>query len=130
MSIPELAAVIENRFRAEPRKPFPHDEIDVLNLRCATEEIVTDLDTFHSVIDGYADSARALTVCGPEKLLKVKRDMARSFFEVFPRNKSCQDLITEKDTPVLYARMRVAEELRRDLLLLVDGLLREDGAAL
>jgi hypothetical protein len=124
MSIPELATLIEHRFRAERRNPFPHDEVEMLIRRhCTTEQIVVDLDIFHSAIDGYADSARALAVLDEEKLLKARRDVSRPFFEVFPRNKPCQELITEKDTPRLYGRMRVAEDLRRELLSLLDSLL-------
>jgi hypothetical protein len=124
MSIPELATLIEHRFRAQRRNPFPYDEVETLIRRhCTTEQIVVDLDIFHSAIDGYADSARALAVSDEEKLLKARRDLSRSFFDIFPRNKPCQDLITENDTPRLFARMRVAEDLRRELLSMLDRLL-------
>jgi hypothetical protein len=87
------------------------------------KRIVVDLEIFLSTIAGHADSARALLVCDNKKLLKAGRDVSRSFFEVFPRNKSCQELITEESTPDLHAKLRLAEELRGDLLVLLDRIL-------
>jgi hypothetical protein len=124
MTALELATRIEHRFRSRPSKPFPYNDVELLiRSHRAAKTIVVDLDIFFSAIAGYADSARALSVCDNKKLLKARRDVSRSFFELFPSNKPCQESITEESTPDLHAELRLAEELRGDLLLLLDRVL-------
>ena len=124
MTTRELATRIEHCSRWRPSKKFPYDDVAFLvRSHPAAKKIIVDLDIFLSTIAGYADSARALSVCDNKKLLKARRDVARSFFEVFPRNKPCQELITEDSTPELHTQLRLAEELRADLLVLLDRVL-------
>jgi hypothetical protein len=124
VSVPQLAAEIENRFWGQRRrKPTDDDVSRIINSGYATEEFFVHLTCFCEAIDGYAGSARALGGVSREKLLKVRESLSRSFFEVYPQHESCRGHIAEASTPFLYERLCNVEDDRRDLQRLVEAVL-------
>lgn len=123
-STSQLAAKIQAQYWAELKPDdFLKDVKKVFDSGCVTERFFADLLFFTEAIDGYASSARACAAVETEKLLKMRRDVAKPFFERYPQYVSYRNFITELETPRLYRQLQKVENYRRDLLSLVESLL-------
>jgi YxiJ-like protein len=119
-----LAEEIERCYEERFKNKFPYDDCYKLQRENPSigTGLIPDLDSYLSFIAGYSSSATTLVHRPVEELRKAISRLKRSFFEVNPRYKSLERLITLRDTAVLYTELQVANALRRDLLVLMEPL--------
>ena len=115
---------IETLYLSSFRGPFPYDDCRWLAERVHVKEsvLIPDLDWFFGTVAGYASSASRLTHRTPKDLRDAKQLMSKGFYDYFPKYAEYRDLICTENTPALYDRMRIAEELRVQLLQLLENI--------
>jgi hypothetical protein len=80
------------------------------------EDLIPELDMYFSNIAGYSSSASRLGERPASVLRKARKTLALNFFETYPSCERYSGLITSEKTPKLYEQMRIAEQLRLELL--------------
>lgn len=129
MSESDLARNIEAQFRSECEHPFPLD--DVLKLKSLDPQnwgcLHGLLDLYFADIAGYASKARRLDRKPREKLLEAKLFLSQPFFDKHPSLTVYREAITPESTPDLFQHLVRAERLRKELLVIIDGILARPG---
>ena|SRR5438552_1926284 len=125
MSESDLAQKIEQQFRDEFIYPFPLD--DVLKLKLVDPRnwnyLHGFLDLYFADIAGYAYQASRLDRRPKAKLLEAKEYLSKPFFEKHSSLAIYRDAITAKSAPHLFKNMETVEQLRKELLVLIDKVL-------
>ncbi len=124
---------IEGIYRAKLLTRFPYE--DIRNIRSSltdaerkrVEDINPDLDSYLSLIAGFASSATRIANRRTDQLKRALPFLNKSFFETFPDYEFLRDRITEKDAPGLYSQLEAAELLRIELAKLIRTILSRES---
>jgi hypothetical protein len=84
--------------------------------------LIADLDIFFSFIAGYSSSATGLENRTRDELVKAIPKLKRSFFEAYPQYKTLEELIARPENEALQHDLRVADQLRSALVVLMEQL--------
>jgi hypothetical protein len=101
---------------------FPYDDCRKLIQEedsYATEGLIPDLDIYFFDIFGYYSCCRKFRGYTENELRQVRIHLEKSFFNIFPEHKSLETKITESNTPDLYKKFMLNEEMRQNLLELI-----------
>ena len=80
---------------------------------------VPDLSLYLHSIWGCAESAKFAREWNAEKIALVERVSAKSFWEMHPNYRELEAQITPSNTPKLYVRLTLSEEMRRKIVQLL-----------
>src|SRR5579872_171801 len=128
MTIDEkLARQIEQEYRNDFISPFPLD--DVRKLKTIDpynwQSLHGGLDMYFAYIAGYASSALRLGRRPLPEIAEARKYLSQSFFERYDSLAPYSHGITKEATPNLHARLETVEELRKQLLVLMDNIQAE-----
>jgi hypothetical protein len=109
---------IEELYRTTFVGPFPYDDCFFLadSSGIPREDLIPELDMYFSEIAGYSSSATRLLSRSSVDLETARKTLKRGFFQRFPDLHWIQERINERDTPILFKQLKVAEELRSMLI--------------
>ena len=122
INIKSLAEEVERRYENDFKGGFPYNDcyaLQKMNPKL-TRSIIPDLDEYFGFIAGYSSSATRLNARSGEELRKAVQNLKRSFFDKHPEYNPLKDAIAE--TMTLSRKMHVADELRRNLVIIIDRL--------
>ncbi len=121
-----LAEEIKRICAEEGQSPFPS-----ANCRELMSDFPFDdhwfamyLDTYCSDIAGHCSHGKNIMQWPEEKLRLVHGQTNFNFFELHPQYANLQRLITKSDTPDLFEELKLYEQLRQQLLVLLSELIR------
>jgi hypothetical protein len=119
-----MGSQIEELYASSFRGPFPYDDCLWLanHLERPSSELIPDLDWYFGSVAGYASSATRLGKRAPEELQAAERLLSKDLFHHFPDLEVYRPFIDPEHTPRLDAQMKIVEEMRRGLLLLLRGM--------
>jgi hypothetical protein len=120
-----LAKDVEQRYATELRRPFPYKDcykLRKLQPRVA-RDLIPDLDMFFSFVAGYSSSATELNNRPAAELRAAIPKLQKSFFDTAPRYRKLRKYITPRDTPDLHKELRVTNDLRQSLVILMGRLI-------
>jgi hypothetical protein len=122
IDVKSLGEDVERRYDSYFKGKFPYDDCYALqkvnpNL---TANIIPDLDEYFSFIAGYSSSATKLSVRSKDELRDAVPKLRRSFFDKHPEYRPMEEAIARSET--LSRKMHVADELRRDLIAIMERL--------
>jgi hypothetical protein len=107
------------------KHPFPYRDCSKLQRRDTKYEgLVADLDLYLKDIAGYCTWGERLLEWSKPEIEKALKVLSRSFFERNPDYIPMESLITEENTPDLYAKLILHERIRASLLRLFSLLQR------
>jgi hypothetical protein len=123
-----LAASLEERYETCLKVPFPYKDSRKLHRQhpALGSGFIPDLDMYFSFIAGYCSSATSLAERPREEIRKAIPILRLSFFETHPEYRPLQSVITSQDYAVLHARLQAADEMRHDLLTIMESLVRKE----
>ena len=106
----DLDALQEQGFEG----PFPYADCKKLIGRNneAYEDLTADLNTYFSEIIGSSTWGRRITKWPEERMYRVRRVLDKTFFERYPEYLPLEGMITKSDTPDLYKRLILSEQMR------------------
>ena len=115
--IDELAS-----FREASHQPFPSADCDKLvkGQENVYIDFAADLNTYNMSISAPVDWGSKIVEWTTENIQRFLKYTEQAFFEKFPRYQPLAPLVTEIDTPNLYANIQLHEKIRtsvRKLLL-------------
>lgn len=113
------------RFHQETRStPFPYEGCRRLLRETpgAHEDLIPDLDLYFSNIAGYCSWGRRILKWPKEKREEAKNGLSLSFVEKYPKYTPLMVRITETSTPDLFREMMLHENIRKELLGIIDRL--------
>ena len=112
---------IEALYASSFRGPFPYDDCLWLAdcIGKPSSDLIPELDWYFSSIAGYSSSASRLANRTPEELRAAERFLTKDFFLYFPDLNCYRHLIDKENTPRLYQRLIIAEQMRQGLLVLL-----------
>jgi hypothetical protein len=112
---------IEELYAISFRGPFPYNDCFWLasHLKKPSSELIPELDWYFATVAGYASSASRLAERAPEELQAAEKLLSKDFFDYFPDLEVYRPLIEAEHTPRLNERMKIVEEMRLGLLLLL-----------
>jgi hypothetical protein len=112
-------------------RPFPY--ADCRKIKGNEDELygdlIPDLNTYFYGIASPSGAVNKLLQRPKDHLLESQSWLSKSFFERWPQYKPLEPLITESNTPDLYAELMLHEKIRTTLLKLLSQLLTEQNAA-
>jgi hypothetical protein len=121
-----LAFSIEERYSRRFKEEFPYE--DCYKLQAQHPELIRslipDLDLDLAFIAGYSSSATRLRKRTSEELRNAETELQRSFFDACPRYSMLRASIESGGFSQLSARLRLADDLRRDLIRVIRGFLQ------
>ena len=119
-----LTQKVEARYNSEFKKKFPYEDCYKLQKKSplVTGSLIPDLDGYFSFIAGYSSSATTLAGRPLDELRRALPKLKNSFFDAHPGYKPLEELITPIDTGTLYHDLRVADEMRADLVTIMERL--------
>lgn len=115
-----LAAEVQKRYENDFVGKFPYKDCYALQKAYPqqTASLIPDLDEYFSFIAGYGSSATRLSARPVDELRNAVSKLNRSFFDKHPAYGPLEGAIAQ--TATLSRRMRVADELRRDLIRIIE----------
>lgn len=118
--IQELASYDE-----ESRKPFPRADVRKITGGDVDRELdfVGDLNAYDMTISGPISWKASIVEWPRKKAEEVLEYSTKSFFEHYPQYKPLELLISEKNTPDLYADLQLHNKMRMVLRKLLTQLL-------
>ena len=130
-TLEKLAQDIEREyFDSFSSSPFPLK--DVFKLKAIDRKnwnlLHAGLDNYFMYVAGYASGAVRLARRPRSELAEAKKNLARSFFETFDSLSHYGGAINKKATPELFQQLTTIERLRKQLVVLMDEILRHDRA--
>jgi YxiJ-like protein len=119
-----LAQAVETHYNSGFGKKFPYEDCYKLQRENPplTDGLVPDLDMYFSFVAGYSCNANSLGDRPLEELRNAIPKLKKSFFDAYPRYKPLTEFITAANTPALYLRLQAADDLRRDLVTIMEKL--------
>lgn len=124
---------IEEMCRVKLWTRFPYDDLRKVRSsltdreRKRVEGLNPDLNSYLSLIAGFASSATRITTRQRDQLIRALPFLDKSFFATFPDYEFLQDRITETDTPQLYSRLKAADVLRIELARHIRNVLADES---
>jgi YxiJ-like protein len=119
-----VAKNIQQRYATELLRPFPYKDCYKLRkLQPLAHDLIPDLDLYFSFVAGYSASATQLKNRPTEELRAAIPKLQKSFFDTMPRYRKLQKYITPKDTPNLHEELRVINDVRQSLVILMSRLI-------
>jgi hypothetical protein len=117
-----LALEVERRYGSDFVGRFPYKDCYALQKAYPkqTASIIPDLDEYFSFIAGYSSSAIRLGTRSEDELRNAVPKLRRSFFEKHPEYAEIKEAIGQME--VLHHKMQVADELRQDLVTIMERL--------
>lgn len=127
MNVNKLASELQHLYQAEFHSPFPYKDCRKLLSEANEdyEDLIPDLDSYFYNIASHCGGVRKILKWSNEQLLKSREQLGESFFVKYPQYKPLEPMITNVNTPDLYARLELCERLRVNLLELLFELLSE-----
>ena len=121
-----LAQKVEARYNGDFKKKFPYEDCYKLQRKSplTTASLIPDLDAYFSFIAGYSSGATSLSERPLGELRNAVVKLKNSFFDTHPQYKPLEKLIVPTDTGTLHLDLRVADELRRDLVAIMEQTLQ------
>jgi len=119
------AQKVESQYRNEFKHPFPYGDCRKLHKLKPqfSDGFIPDLDLYLSFIAGYSSSATGLDQRPLDEIRNAIPRLKKSFFETHRRYKPLEELITDTETPWLHHELQMADELRLDLVSIMERLL-------
>ena len=117
-SIERMAAGVSDQYEEGFRGQFPYTDCRKL-LSIDTklyEGLIPDLDLYFSDIAGYCSNVKRISKWSDERLREARKTLGRSFFEKHKRYEPLKLKITKANTPQLYERLTLSDQLRIKLL--------------
>jgi hypothetical protein len=123
-----LAASLEERYKTCLKVGFPYKDCRKLHRQnpSLTDRFIPDLDMYFSFIAGYTSSATSLAARPREEIRKAIPRLRLSFFETHPEYGPLQPFLTPQDCGTLYAKLHAADEMRHDLLTIMESLVMKE----
>jgi|SRR5579864_9035853 len=125
-----LAQQIKQDYEENFSQPFPLD--DVLKLKNVDpfnwDRLHGELDLYFAYVAGYASSALRLDRRPLSEISEARKYLSQPFFERHESLAPYSHGITKEATPNLHARLETVEELRKQLLVLMDKILAKSIA--
>ncbi len=120
-----LAEEVEKHYGSGFVGKFPYKDCYALQKMYPkqTANIIPDLDEYFSFIAGYSSSATRLSSRSKDELRYAVPKLRRSFFDKHPEYAAIKVAIAQSET--LSRRMDVVDELRRDLVVIMERLASE-----
>jgi hypothetical protein len=120
----EILALLLRLYDENRQHPFPYDGCRAVLKRAGREHehLISDLDQYFSEIAGYSSWGRKILTWPKEKVEQVRKRLSRSFFQKHEDYKPLEAMITQVDTPDLYAELELYETMRNTLLALLSQL--------
>lgn len=117
-----LAEDVQRRYAADFKGQFPYKDCYALQKTSPklTESLIPDLDEYFSFIAGYSSSATRLDARSKNELHDAVSKLKRSFFDKHPNYRPLGEAIAQ--TVTLSRKIQVADELRRDLITIIERL--------
>ena len=130
MSDPTTGRKVKEVFENEFLHAFPLEDVAKLGTvdPNSWDLLHGNLDVYFSSIAGYASSADRLSHRSKAELVQAREYLSRSFFERHASLVMYRDAITPTTTPCLYRDLEIAEELRHDLLVIINEILDHSTA--
>ena len=126
-------AVVELRrvFKEDLSTPFPYGDCRRVYAGAGkiADGLIPDLDLYFGDVAGYCSLGKKLLRLSANDLLKARATLIRSFFEKHSQYLPLTAFINETDTPTLYADLKLHDELRARLLIIISSLLAETAEA-
>ncbi len=126
-STEELVGKLLHTYKEYLVKPFPYQ--GALKLRReggeAYEGLIPDMDMYFYDIASHCGGVKKMLKWPKEKLHQAREKFGQSFFDKYAQYKPLEPLITEANTPDLYACLMQHEQMRVSLLKLLSQLLHE-----
>ncbi len=123
-----LAQTIKQQFEEECLSPFPLE--DVKKLRSRDPENLAlfhgQLEVYLSSVAGYASSADRLGRRPRAELVQAREYLSRSFFEKYTSLTVYREAITAELTPNLFRDLATTDNLRKELLVVIDEILQNE----
>lgn len=127
-----MAAKSENNFVEQVQLllqqfsgPFPYEDCRRI-LRDASEalpgqgkqyqDLIPDLDSYFYVVDSYAGGVLQVLERPSIELVRAQGFLKNSFFQMHPKYKSLEWMINQINTPKLYQKVALSNQLRHILL--------------
>jgi|SRR6185437_9235460 len=116
------AVEVENIYKTRFLVPFPYADCRWLisHENQQAESLIPELDMYFSVIAGYSSSATRLGERPATVLRRAREVLSLDLFETYPSLRLYRELITEQQTPTLYAHLQIAEQMRLGLLEIIE----------
>lgn len=124
-TVAEALVELRRVFKEDLSTPFPYDDCRRVYARAGkiADGLIPDLDLYFGDVAGYCSWGKRLQRLSQAELLAARATLARSFFEKHPEYLPLAVLINETDTPVLFADLKLHDELRGRLLAIIATLL-------
>lgn len=129
VNVKELAGELQHLHQEEFHSPFPYKDCRKLFSEAdgAYEDLIPDLNSHFYNIASHCSGARKILKWSSERLLESREQLSESFLVKYPQYKPLELMITNVNTPDLYARLELCERLRTNLLELLFELLRKQS---
>jgi hypothetical protein len=123
-----LAASLEERYKTCLKVGFPYEDCRKLHRQhpSLVDGFIPSLDMYFSFIAGYSSSATSVAERPREEIRKAIPRLRLSFFETHPEYGPLQPFLMPQDCGTLYAKLQAADEMRHDLLTIMESLVRKE----
>jgi hypothetical protein len=124
-SLMSLGEQIEAVYARDFGGPFPYQDCYLLAdlLGISGGDLIPELDYYFGNIAGYGSSASRLQNRSSDELKRARKTLSKDFYQYHPALEPCRHLIDPVRTPLLFRYMHASEEMRLQLLLLLEGVL-------
>jgi len=80
------------------------------------QDLISDLDSYFYIVDAYAGGALQVMERSGKELVTAREMLKNSFFQAHPKYKPIEWMINQINTPKLYQKMALSDQLRQMLL--------------
>ena len=124
MNEQNLAREIRQQFE-DDCAPFPSEDVRKLGSISGGDILLFhgQLEMHLSTIAGYASRADRLGRRPRAELIEAGKYLSQSFFEKYPSLAVYRDAITQDSTPQLFRDLLMADKLRQELLVVINGIM-------
>jgi hypothetical protein len=116
------------QLQKEFRGPFPYADCkklwqqiqeDYLQEAGRYEDLIPDLDSYFYIVDAHASGVEELVTWDGIKMVHARGLLKNSFYQMHTRYKPIESMINQINTPTLYEKVAISNQLRAMLLTII-----------